>query len=143
MCKDGGELICCDNCPRSFHIEKCLIRYCTKNKLPYEQPPESEDADWFCPKCKPVVDKRTKELAEKRNRAEAKEAATSERKRRLEDESLQRKLEFERRRDEKRHEKEREETEKQQARQEKLEELQRAREAKERRLKEERDERER
>ena len=86
VCKDGGELICCDNCPRSFHIEKCLLRYCTKNKLPYDQPPD-EDVDWFCPKCKPVVDKRTKEANEKKSRAEAKNKETLERRVRMEQEA--------------------------------------------------------
>lgn len=40
ICKDGGELIMCDKCPRSFHIE-CL-------KLDESELPEGK---WFCPKC--------------------------------------------------------------------------------------------
>ena len=40
-CKDGGDLLCCDRCPRSFHL-KCLGL--TEAEIP--------DGDWFCDKCK-------------------------------------------------------------------------------------------
>lgn len=39
-CKDGGDLLCCDNCPRSFHF-KCL-------GLEEKDIPEG---DWYCQKC--------------------------------------------------------------------------------------------
>eukprot|EP01117_Protostelium_nocturnum_P015875 TRINITY_DN618_c2_g1_i3.p1 TRINITY_DN618_c2_g1~~TRINITY_DN618_c2_g1_i3.p1 ORF type:complete len:245 (+),score=26.27 TRINITY_DN618_c2_g1_i3:254-988(+) len=43
-CGEGGDLLCCDNCPRSFHFE-CV-----------NPPLDSEDVemmkeDWFCPLC--------------------------------------------------------------------------------------------
>lgn len=39
-CKDGGELICCEQCPQSYHID-CL------------NPPLAKipDYEWLCPKC--------------------------------------------------------------------------------------------
>ena len=40
LCKDGGELICCDNCPRSFHPQCLKI---DPNLIP--------DGDWYCHKC--------------------------------------------------------------------------------------------
>ena len=44
VCKDGGELLCCDNCPSAYHIF-CL------------QPPVSEipDGRWHCPRCSVVA----------------------------------------------------------------------------------------
>lgn len=40
LCKDGGELLCCDSCPSAYHTF-CLT------------PPLSEipDGDWKCPRC--------------------------------------------------------------------------------------------
>lgn len=40
LCKDGGELLCCDSCTSAYHIF-CL------------NPPLSEipDGDWKCPRC--------------------------------------------------------------------------------------------
>ena len=40
VCRDGGELLCCDRCPSSYHM-RCLIP-------PMTVIPED---DWFCPRC--------------------------------------------------------------------------------------------
>ena len=48
--------------------------------------PSNDDADWYCPKCKPVVDKRNQEDVEKKQRALVKEQAAIDRKKRLDDE---------------------------------------------------------
>ncbi|CAF3265430.1 unnamed protein product [Rotaria sp. Silwood2] len=40
VCRDGGELLCCDRCPSSYHMH-CLIPPMTV--IPEE--------DWFCPRC--------------------------------------------------------------------------------------------
>jgi len=44
VCKDGGELLCCDNCPSAYHIF-CL------------QPPVAEipDGRWQCPRCSVIT----------------------------------------------------------------------------------------
>ena len=45
ICKDGGELLCCEGCPKVYHgsclLEKNLI---TKDQL-------ESDEDWYCPSC--------------------------------------------------------------------------------------------
>ncbi|CAF1342694.1 unnamed protein product [Adineta steineri] len=40
VCRDGGELLCCDRCPSSYHMH-CLIPPMTV--IPEE--------DWYCPRC--------------------------------------------------------------------------------------------
>jgi chromodomain-helicase-DNA-binding protein 4 len=40
VCRDGGELLCCDRCPSSYHMH-CLVPPMTI--IPEE--------DWFCPRC--------------------------------------------------------------------------------------------
>ena len=47
ICRDGGNLLLCDYCPRSFHIE-CL-------KLKEESIPEGK---WYCPMCAQKIQKR-------------------------------------------------------------------------------------
>jgi chromodomain-helicase-DNA-binding protein 4 len=40
VCKEGGELLCCDSCPNGYHLQ-CL-------DPPLEEPPDEE---WTCPRC--------------------------------------------------------------------------------------------
>ena len=40
LCKDGGELLCCDTCPLAFHL-KCLFP-------PMKSIP---DGEWSCSRC--------------------------------------------------------------------------------------------
>uniref|UniRef100_A0A452GRV2 Uncharacterized protein n=1 Tax=Gopherus agassizii TaxID=38772 RepID=A0A452GRV2_9SAUR len=39
-CKDGGELLCCDTCPSSYHL------HCLNPPLP-----EIPNGEWLCPRC--------------------------------------------------------------------------------------------
>ena len=48
ICRDGGDLILCDNCPRSFHLS-CL-------KLKEEDIPEG---NWYCSRCAPKMQKKS------------------------------------------------------------------------------------
>lgn len=47
ICKDGGELLCCDRCPRAFHMS-CLGMAGTA--IP--------DTEWFCKMCAECLDRR-------------------------------------------------------------------------------------
>ncbi|XP_058876849.1 chromodomain-helicase-DNA-binding protein 3 isoform X1 [Acipenser ruthenus] len=40
VCKDGGELLCCDSCPSSYHL------HCLNPPLP-----EIPNGEWLCPRC--------------------------------------------------------------------------------------------
>ena len=40
VCKEGGELLCCDSCPSSYHLKCC--------EPPLEEVP---DGPWTCPRC--------------------------------------------------------------------------------------------
>ena len=40
VCKDGGELLCCDTCPSAYHVH-CL-------NPPMKMIP---DGEWHCPRC--------------------------------------------------------------------------------------------
>jgi hypothetical protein len=36
-----------------------LEEYCKKNNLVYKKVPiEDDDSEWYCPRCKPIVEKR-------------------------------------------------------------------------------------
>ena len=41
VCKDGGELLCCDYCPGTYHMR------CVKPELV-----SLPEGDWLCPRCK-------------------------------------------------------------------------------------------
>uniref|UniRef100_H2LS61 Chromodomain helicase DNA binding protein 3 n=1 Tax=Oryzias latipes TaxID=8090 RepID=H2LS61_ORYLA len=43
VCKDGGELLCCDTCTSSYHI------HCLNPPLP-----EIPNGEWLCPRCLPI-----------------------------------------------------------------------------------------
>ena len=43
VCKDGGQLLCCDSCPSAYHLH-CLIP--PMKKIP--------GGDWRCPRCKVI-----------------------------------------------------------------------------------------
>jgi len=88
VCKDGGDLLMCDHCPRSFHTDCLKVEASTL---------DLED-DWYCPRCKPVVEKR----------------------RRIETEKAERKLKREQERLERHQEKERTKQEKVEKREEEL-----------------------
>ncbi|KAG1691585.1 hypothetical protein DVH05_026880 [Phytophthora capsici] len=47
ICKDGGELLCCDRCPRAFHMS-CLGM--SEDMIP--------DSEWFCKMCSECLDRR-------------------------------------------------------------------------------------
>ena len=72
ICRYGGDLLLCDNCPRSFHIE-CL-------KIKKEDIPEGK---WYCPKCAPKMQKKLEKFQKNGNLPEDKE---KERKRLLKNE---------------------------------------------------------
>ena len=131
-CKDGGDLICCDNCPRSFHVH-CVRNFCKKNKLPFDEPPASDDdgeQDWYCPRCKPIMQRRNKEKRDRADRLEARKLQVDERRKRSKDAAAQNKAETERRRAEKKAKKEKEEAERKALREMKAEELRKMKEEK-------------
>ncbi|KAG3036640.1 hypothetical protein PC123_g482 [Phytophthora cactorum] len=47
ICKDGGELLCCDRCPRAFHMT-CLGM--SDDMIP--------DSEWYCKMCSECLDRR-------------------------------------------------------------------------------------
>ncbi|OQR91516.1 hypothetical protein ACHHYP_04610 [Achlya hypogyna] len=49
VCKDGGELLCCDRCPRAFHTA-CLTMD------PDDVP--SPDSNWYCKLCSDTLERR-------------------------------------------------------------------------------------
>ena len=53
VCKIGGNLLLCDNCIRSYHLE-CL-------KISEEDIPKGK---WFCPLCTSKKDKKDKNINE-------------------------------------------------------------------------------
>ncbi|EQC40453.1 hypothetical protein SDRG_02348 [Saprolegnia diclina VS20] len=66
VCKDGGELLCCDRCPRAFHTA-CLTMD------PDDVP--SPDSNWYCKLCSDTLERRkakrdVKEMRRKRREEE-------------------------------------------------------------------------
>jgi hypothetical protein len=61
ICRDGGDLILCDGCPKSFHLG-CL-------KLKETDIPEDE---WYCTNCIPRIEKRKEREFEKEERRKVK-----------------------------------------------------------------------
>ncbi|TSK77026.1 Chromodomain-helicase-DNA-binding protein 5 [Bagarius yarrelli] len=45
VCKDGGELLCCDTCPSSYHM------HCLNPPLP-----DIPNGQWICPRCRRKTD---------------------------------------------------------------------------------------
>ena len=72
ICRDGGELILCDNCPRSFHAE-CL-------KLKKSDIPEG---NWYCSICKPIMQKKLEKNNLEQNKILSQEDLEREKKRLL------------------------------------------------------------
>ena len=46
ICRDGGDLLMCDKCPKSFHLNCLKLK---KQAIP--------DKEWFCPACIPKVER--------------------------------------------------------------------------------------
>lgn len=42
VCHDGGDVLCCDQCPRVFHLQCSGL----------QKSPDDEDNEWFCSICK-------------------------------------------------------------------------------------------
>lgn len=49
ICRDGGDLLLCDKCPKSFHTQCLKIN---RANIP--------DKEWFCPACVPKLEKQKK-----------------------------------------------------------------------------------
>ena len=75
ICRNGGNLILCDDCVRSFHIE-CL-------KINEEDIPEG---DWFCPICTLKNDKKDKKNKKDINEVNTQEMDEKQRKRLIKNE---------------------------------------------------------
>ena len=73
LCRNGGNLLLCDNCVRSFHLE-CL-------KLEEDDIPEG---NWFCPIC--TMQKEVKERKEKKKNDVKQEMDEAQRKRLIKNE---------------------------------------------------------
>ena len=70
ICRNGGDLLLCDRCPKSFHLE-CL-------KLKESLIPEG---NWYCPTCVPKI-----EMQKDRNKKKVAETLDEETKRRIKNE---------------------------------------------------------
>ncbi|TDH69641.1 hypothetical protein CCR75_002822 [Bremia lactucae] len=57
ICKDGGELLCCDRCPRAFHMS-CLGM--SDDMIPHRE--------WYCKMCSECLDRR-REKKERKEKA--------------------------------------------------------------------------
>ncbi|XP_063984008.1 PHD finger protein 12 [Diachasmimorpha longicaudata] len=58
-CRDGGELICCDKCPASFHLQ------CHDPPL---EPSDIPNGEWMCHSCRCAAKKEKDKLAHKKTK---------------------------------------------------------------------------
>ena len=81
VCKEGGDLLCCDSCPNAYHLQ-CL-------EPPLDEPP---DYEWTCPRCacEPMIGKvekiltwRWKEDDKKEKKEEKKEEEGTKKKKKV------------------------------------------------------------
>lgn len=101
-CKEGGNLILCDNCPRSFHL-RCL-------GLKMIDVPE--DQDWHCKSCTESLAKKRQLEEQKRKQAEEKAQLQLLRQQQKAELDRMKTEEFQRKREEKKLEKDRQDEEK-------------------------------
>ena len=47
ICRNGGDLLLCDRCPKSFHLECLMLK-----------PTDIPEGNWYCPTCLPKMNRK-------------------------------------------------------------------------------------